>query len=190
MAFIISQEGAEKAAEEVGRRNIDGQWGADHGNPPYLPVLQSFEWNRLMSKLQPRLFAGLTANQAATDARSGDPRLIGRTYAISFEKVWSGALDLAGSRRGWAVTHSDDAIGCIQAEVTTLFFRFVDDVEIRIFLDENAQTRIDLLSTSRKGRADFGTNARRIGRFLKALDRKLSAGPDRILDPTAPTPWS
>ncbi len=137
-----------------------------------------------------RLINGLTSNQAATDARTEDPRLTGRTYAISFDKVWSGALNLAGSKRGWSITHSDDAIGFIHAEVTTLMFRFVDDVEIRIFLDEDAQTRVDLLSASRKGKADLGTNARRIGRFLRRLDRHLEAGPERILDATAPAPWS
>lgn len=137
-----------------------------------------------------RLFTGLTTHQAATDPRREDSRLRGRTYAISFEKVWSGALDLIQAKRGWVVTQADDAIGFIHAEVTTLIFRFVDDVEIRIFLDENAQTRVDLLSTSRKGKADFGTNARRIGGFIKSLDRHLAAESDRILDPTAPDPWS
>lgn len=137
-----------------------------------------------------RLLAGLTANQATTDARTDDPRLTGRTYAISFDKVWSGALGLVHSGRGWSITHADDSIGFIRAEVTSLFFQFVDDVEIRIFLDTDAQTRIDLLSTSRTGRADFGTNARRIGRFLSRLDRHLAAGPDVILDPRVPSPWT
>jgi uncharacterized protein (DUF1499 family) len=39
-------------------------------------------------------------------------------------------------------------------------------------------TRVDLRSASRVGRADFGTNARRIARFLQKLDDRLSsAGP-------------
>jgi len=62
------------------------------------------------------------------------------------------------------------------------------DVRIRITLDRNGQTRVDLRSASRKGKGDFGVNARRIGRFLRALDRRLGATPEQILDPTRPIP--
>ena len=57
-------------------------------------------------------------------------------------------------------------------------------MEIRIILDHHAMTRVDVTSCSREGRADFGTNARRIGRFLRRLDRILEAEAGLILDPT------
>lgn len=87
--------------------------------------------------------------------------------------MWSEALALARGRAGWTVTEADDLAGVIRAEARTLVFRFVDDVEIRIGLDENAQTRVDLTSASRVGKSDLGTNARRIAGFLRALDRRL-----------------
>jgi uncharacterized protein (DUF1499 family) len=92
---------------------------------------------------------------------------------VPFERVWSEALGLARGRAGWTVTEADDMAGVIRVEARTLVFRFVDDVEIRVRLDENAQTRVDLTSASRVGKSDLGTNARRIGFFLAALDRRL-----------------
>ena len=59
---------------------------------------------------------------------------------------------------------------------------------IHIRLDQDGQTRVDLRSASRVGnRGDLGTNARRIHKFCKALDRKLDAQPAQILDPTLST---
>jgi len=127
-----------------------------------------------------RLVRALTANVAETSADAEDPRLRGRTYAIPFEDVWRTALSLADSGlRGWRVISADDRQGVIVAEAKTLALRFVDDVRIRIVLDPNAQTRVDARSASRVGRLDFGTNARRIARFCRRLDRQLGRLPPR-----------
>lgn len=123
-----------------------------------------------------RIAHALSRNHAGTAAHDPDARLRGRTYAIPFEQVWQASRHLAnGGLRGWHTVHTDDYEGVIHAEARTLIFRFVDDVTITIKLDENAQTRVDMQSRSRKGGIDFGTNARRIGRFFRALDQKLHA---------------
>jgi uncharacterized protein (DUF1499 family) len=115
-------------------------------------------------------------NRVATAQDHWDPRLRGRTYSIPFEQVWQASLQLAsGGLSRWKLVSSDDTEGVIHAEAKTLLWRFTDDVRIDITLDENAQTRVDVLSSSRKGSSDLGTNARRIHRFLRALDRKLLA---------------
>lgn len=122
-----------------------------------------------------RLIRGLRANVAQTAPDDPDPRLRGRTYAIPFDRVWNAARGLAsGGLRRWQVVESDDYEGVIRATSTTFALRAVDDVEIRIGLDQDAQTRVDVRSASRKGVADLGTNARRIGRFLRALDKRLA----------------
>lgn len=131
-----------------------------------------------MSVFARRVGRALARNHAETTVADVDPRLRGRTYAIPFERVWQTARALAGARKGeglsgWQIVSSDDQEGVIKAESATPVFRFVDDVVIRITLDANAQTRVDLTSRSRKGSFDFGANARRIGKFLRALDRKL-----------------
>jgi uncharacterized protein (DUF1499 family) len=127
-----------------------------------------------VSLLARRIGSALTRNRVATASDHFDPRLRGRTYAIPFEQVWQAARALAGGGlRRWKIIESDDYEGVINAEARTLLLRYVDDVRITISLDENGQTRVDLVSASRKGSADLGTNARRVGRFLRALDRKL-----------------
>lgn len=123
-------------------------------------------------------------NGAATDPASPDAALTGRTYAISFDRVWEASLALA-SRRLWRTVEADDQEGHIVAEVHNLYFRAADDVRIRIRLDVNAQTRIDMESRCRDREGDLGVNRRRIGRFMKKLDRRIGATPALILDGTA-----
>ncbi len=132
----------------------------------------------------------LTHNRAETDPTSSDPRLRGRTYAIPFDRVWTMALEIANSSRGWTVLHADDLAGVLRCESKTFFLRRVDDVFVRVSLDENAQTRVDVVSKSRSGGSDLGGNARRIGGFVKKLDRRLQATPGQILDPTIPLSWT
>jgi hypothetical protein len=99
--------------------------------------------------------------------------------------VWTAAVELAsGGLRGWSLVSADEDRGLLSAESRTLVLRFVDDVQVSVTLDENAQTRVDVASSSRKGRGDLGQNARRIRAFFRTLDRRVGAGPGTILDPT------
>ncbi len=131
-----------------------------------------------------RLGEGFLNNKAETRPDHTDPRLRGRTYAIPFAQVWVAALEIARSSRGWTVLEADEDSGCLQAESETPVFRWVDDVELRMALDENGQTRVDMTSESRVGSSDLGKNARRIRKFFRILDKKIGAGPETILDPT------
>lgn len=126
---------------------------------------------------------GLTRNGARTDRRSLDEALRGRTYAIPFDRVWNAALALAGGGlRGWSVNRSDDQVGVVDAVSVPPLLGPPADVRIRIGLDANAQTRVDMEARSRTTRGDLGSNRRRIRRFIDALDRKLGATPAQILD--------
>ena len=116
-----------------------------------------------------------------THRNASDPRLRGRTYAIAYERVWTAALALATDLPRWTVVRADDQLGVIEAEARTRVLRFVDDVTIHVGLDHDGQTRIDAISQSRIGTSDFGTNARRVGKFFLALDRALEATPNTIL---------
>jgi len=126
-----------------------------------------------------RIWRGFTHNRAYTRPDSPDARLRGRAYGVPFSVVWDAAVQTAGALRGWTVTASDPRAGEIVAEARTALWKFVDDVWIRISLDEDdGQTRVDVTSASRVGSADLGANARRIARFLHALDRRI-LGPKR-----------
>jgi len=117
------------------------------------------------------MLRGMTTSVAETAQAHEDVRLRGRTYAIPFEDVWNGATALAnGGLRGWRVVSSDDQTGVIQAEATSFFRKKIDDIVIRISLDENAQTRVDARAAARLERGDWGRNARRLNRFFRALD--------------------
>jgi hypothetical protein len=137
------------------------------------------------------ILRGLTERGAATDPASPDARLLGRTYAIPFDAVWSAAMKLAGGGiRRWSVSEADDIAGVIVASAQRLFFGQDDDVRIEIGLDENGQTRVDVSSSSRSQRPDLGRNRRAIGRFLSSLDRSLNARPEQILDATRKVAWT
>ena len=119
------------------------------------------------------IWRGLTQNRAFTEPDAPNPRLRGREYPVPFAAVWQAALQIAQKTRGWTVTASDPRAGEIVAEALTPVWRLVDDVWIRISLDEDGQTCVDVTSSSRTARGDLGTNARRIARFLQTLDRDV-----------------
>ena len=60
----------------------------------------------------------------------------------------------------------------IQAVAATRVFKFKDDLTIRI-RRQGGRTRVGVRSHSRKGKWDFGQNARNIREFQAALDREL-----------------
>jgi hypothetical protein len=133
------------------------------------------------------ILARFSGNQARTDAEHPDSSLRGRTYAISFSKVWTAARDLASAElRGWALQVADEDAGILKAECRVFLVRDRDEVVVRISLDENGQTRVDMTSSSPAGKRDLGRNARRIRRFFSGLDKKIGAGHGTILDPTIP----
>lgn len=128
-----------------------------------------------MSLLLQRLWRGLRGNAAATFRDADDPRLRGRTYAIPFEDVWVAACSLAdGGLRGWELVDANDEEGRIRAESETALIRRRLYIHVRIGLDENGQTRVDLRCAAADVRFDLGASARRIHRFVRALDEAVA----------------
>jgi uncharacterized protein (DUF1499 family) len=81
---------------------------------------------------------------------------------------------------GWRIVDSNppnlrgDGVAHIDATDRSLIFNFVDDIAIRIRPLAN-QTRIDIRSVSRIGKHDFGANARRIAKFIAAVQESVQA---------------
>jgi len=112
----------------------------------------------------------------ATGPEQADPDLKGRTYPIPFDRVWTAAVRLASGGLGrWKVIRADDVTGVIQAEVAPRLWEGTGDVLVRIGLDVDGQTRVDLVSSSRGDRPDLGTTRRRALRFFRDLDGALGA---------------
>lgn len=123
-----------------------------------------------MSNLEENSSTKPRPGQVATVPAATDPRLRGRAYSVRFDSVWSAAREVGRTLRGWEVTAADARGGEIRAEVTGWPWKRPDDAVIRVWLDEVGLTRVDLTLTPQTPRLGTRVSARRIGRFLRALD--------------------
>lgn len=73
--------------------------------------------------------------------------------------------------RGWQVARVNAQDGIVEATATSFFFRFKDDVVLRIRADPArlGGSVVDMRSVSRVGTSDIGINAQRIRTFLADL---------------------
>jgi hypothetical protein len=73
--------------------------------------------------------------------------------------------------RGWDIARVDPAAGIVEATATSRFFRFKDDVVVRVRPDpaRAGGSIVDMRSISRVGGSDIGVNAARIRAFLADL---------------------
>ena len=92
--------------------------------------------------------------------------------ALPVTRAFIEALHVAKSMPGWMIVASDIDAGRIEASQQTRWFRFTDDIVIRVVGDE-AGSRIDIRSTSRQGRSDYGVNAARIRAYVGALRKRI-----------------
>jgi uncharacterized protein (DUF1499 family) len=134
----------------------------------------------------PPQFSAVLPARAAERARSLDdrrpqlaqlqkaayPDLAPIMTALPTERAFAEALAVAQSMPGWTIVTADADAGRIEASEQSRWFRFTDDVVIRIVGDE-AGTRIDMRSTSRQGSSDYGVNAQRIRAYLAALRQRI-----------------
>lgn len=79
--------------------------------------------------------------------------------------------------RGWDIAVIEPASGRMEATDTTRFFRFKDDVVLRVRATEDGTGSIvDMRSVSRVGVSDIGVNAKRVRSFLADLSGTVTAG--------------
>jgi uncharacterized protein (DUF1499 family) len=103
----------------------------------------------------------------AAQQRAGYPDLAPVHLADPPPQAFARAVAAARSL-GWQIVAAAPAEGRLEATDRTRWFGFRDDVVVRV-LPEAGGSRVDVRSVSRVGRSDLGTNARRIRRFLEAL---------------------
>ncbi len=116
-----------------------------------------------------------------TDPQAADPMLRGRTYAVPFDRIWKAASRLvSGDLRGWSLTWADDREGVLEARVAKRLLRPAGMVRVRISLDSDAQTRVDMAAGPSDGGADLGVSRRRIQHFFSELDRAVAPTLARI----------
>lgn len=75
-------------------------------------------------------------------------------------------------QRGWEIVTTDRERGIVEAVDTSRFFRFKDNVVVRIRpVREGSGSIVDMRSISRVGVSDVGVNAERVRSFLVDLQR-------------------
>lgn len=92
------------------------------------------------------------------------PVILDRPPAEAFDRALAAAQAM-----GWAVAAADKARGRIEATATTTWFRFKDDVVIRVAEAGSGKSRIDVRSVSRIGGGDLGQNAERVRAYVARL---------------------
>jgi hypothetical protein len=110
---------------------------------------------------------GMTPESHAQMQIEAYPDLVPQMLSATPEEVFDRAL-AAVDKMGWELVAAAPEEGRIEATATTFWFRFKDDVVIRIQAEGN-QTRIDARSLSRVGRGDVGANAIRLREFFEIL---------------------
>lgn len=113
----------------------------------------------------------LTENEADTRDEE-DPA--GRRLQVPYLRVWEALGEEIRSRSRWELVKADRREGEIRVECSSLFFGFVDDLEVSVSLDENGFTRVEARSASRTGYTDLGVNRRRLRRLMRCLDDRLA----------------
>jgi uncharacterized protein (DUF1499 family) len=106
-------------------------------------------------------------SKIAEQQRQAYPDIVPLTSALAPDAAFNRALDTA-QRMGWTIVASDSAAGRIEASERSRWFGFTDDIVIRVAATGSG-SRIDLRSSSRLGRSDFGVNAARLRAYLSAL---------------------
>lgn len=112
---------------------------------------------------------------AAVLQRAAWPDLGPLDTAAARPQVHAAARD-AMRRAGWQIVGDDQSAGRLEAIATTRWFRFKDDIVVRLRDRPGGGTRVDVRSKSRLGRSDLGTNARRIQAFLADLAAAIGGG--------------
>lgn len=105
--------------------------------------------------------------ETAAQQRQAYPDIQSRRLALPATEAFA-AAEQAARDLGWTIVAAAPADGRLEASDTTPWFRFTDDIVVRI-RPEGSGSRVDVRSKSRVGRSDAGTNAARIRRFLARL---------------------
>ena len=113
-------------------------------------------------------------DKVAVQQRQAYPDIVPLMLPLPPAAAFDRALDTAKAM-GWTIVAANDAAGRIEASDRSRWFGFTDDIVIRV-TPAGSGSRVDLRSSSRVGRSDFGVNAARVRRYLQALRAAAGAG--------------
>jgi uncharacterized protein (DUF1499 family) len=142
-----------------------------------------------VARLRPReanpiLYAGL---RAAELQKAAYPEIEPLIVAVTPQIAYDAAVQVM-TKYKWRIVDARAPLsgrrdGRVEAVARTPILGFRDDVVVRIRQDSDG-ARVDIRSTSRYGRHDFGTNAKRIVALAEAIDDAAGAiAPEKPAEP-------
>jgi uncharacterized protein (DUF1499 family) len=120
-----------------------------------------------------RLSIYLRYNVAETTDDPVLPELRVRHYRQSEETVKAAVDRTIRSLPRWKMVRAEGDVGAYQAEVTSLIWRFRDDLSVLVTGSSNGEVEVYVHSASRVGRGDLGANRVHVLTFYEALERHL-----------------
>lgn len=131
-------------------------------DPPVYKISQADQENVRTYMRFPSKFAPIVA-EAYPDLQ---PVLLKVPRSIAYYRARR-----AAEQMGWEIVGEIAESGILEARARSRFFRFVDDVVVRIRTrgEMSEYSLVDVRSRSRVGRGDLGANANRIRKFLDRL---------------------
>ena len=105
--------------------------------------------------------------ELADQQRRAYPDIAPFNLSLGRDAAFARALETA-KHMGWTIVAADDPAGRIEASDRSRWMGFTDDIVIRVTATDSG-SRVDMRSSSRLGRSDFGVNAARIRAYLTAL---------------------
>ena len=134
----------------------------DLENPPTFEAIPPLRGDRSNS---------LERSRAMSDEqRRSYPDLAPMTLPLPPDRAFARALTRAQEAE-WTLVTADRGSGRIEATDTTRWFGFTDDIVVRL-TPWGSGTRVDVRVSARQGESDGGRNARRIRRYLGALQAR------------------
>lgn len=138
----------------------------DTDNPPTFTAVLSARAAEHASSLDDR------RPELAQLQKAAYPDLGPLTTSLRVPQAFQAALEVAKAMPGWTIVAADANAGHIEASEQSRWFRFTDDIVIRVAGHE-VGCRIDMRSTSRKGTRDYGVNSARIRAYMDRLRKRI-----------------
>ncbi len=114
-------------------------------------------------------------NSVETGKTPEYPKVIPMYYSTSPTRVLDEVQASFKALDKFALVESDIESKVVKGTRTTGLFRFVDDIEVSVVANTEFVAKVNVKSSSRVGKGDFGQNARNIHVFFSELNRRLGA---------------
>jgi len=120
-----------------------------------------------------RLAIYLRYNTAETTANPVLPELRIRHYRVSEDAMKRAVERTIRTLPRWKIVREEADLGAYQVEVSSLIWRFRDDLSVLVTGPVSGEMEVYVHSASRIGRGDFGANRVHVLTFYERLEREL-----------------